>query len=123
MSPGDRANLSRRRSSFRRFPSGEAQYFAAGNHPASPACFLFVMRIGHFRRVELFIIVNPTFSFSPISLTDIKKKNVSLNMHDDTLKTDPACGSGHRVGAERNTAVQNAPNSPLKCAAVVAAAA
>ena len=74
MSPGDRANLSRRRSSFRRFPSGEAQYFAAGNHPASPACFLFVMRIGHFRRVELFIIVNPTFSFSPISLTDIKKK-------------------------------------------------
>ena len=74
MSPGDRANLSRRRSSFRRFPSGEAQYFAAGNHPASPACFLFVMRIGHFRRVALFIIVNPTFSFSPMSPNGIDKR-------------------------------------------------
>ena len=39
---GRAACLSSRRSSFRRFPSGEAQYFAGVSHPATPASFRFL---------------------------------------------------------------------------------
>ena len=45
------AHLSRRRSALRRCPSGEAQYCAGVSHPATPACFLFVMCIRSSSRV------------------------------------------------------------------------
>ena len=134
MSWGRAAILSRRRSSLRRCPSGEAQYFAGESHPEMPACFLFLRYISsptcvdfHHRQTRLF--------FFP----DIPRKRLSEYTGEDrtiaqhefryrkkhpaerawrTLATDTAQVSGHRVGAERNTAVQNAPNSPLECAAV-----
>ena len=62
---GRAANLASRRSSFRRCPSGDAQYCAGVSRPVTPACFLFLMCIDISNAV-VFVIVTPAFSFFPI---------------------------------------------------------
>jgi hypothetical protein len=90
-----------------------------GSFPGGESQLLPILDLHRIQRLSFCILISSTFSFSPISLNDIKEREHPVQyMHDDTLKADPACGSGHRVGAERNSVVQNAPESPLVCAAV-----
>ena len=73
MSRGEAAHLSKRRSVFRRCPSGEAQYCAGVSHPATPACLLFVMCmrsssrfVEHCRYARLFFFPDSTTgNFAP----------------------------------------------------------
>ena len=107
MSRGEAAHLSKRRSALRRCPSGEAQYCAGVSHPTTPACFLFVMCKRSSSRVFEHHRYARLFSFPDGTNAQLRRSR--LNVHGDTVKTDPARGSGHRVGAERNPAAQNAP--------------
>ncbi len=64
MSRGRPANLSRRRSSFLRLPSGEDQYWAGDNHPAIPARRAFLISIDLLAPEQFPHLHTPAFSFS-----------------------------------------------------------